>query len=236
MMQLLDWPARFEAIRRDFGFDRASDEASAAELGRSLSEPGFAPDRVWAEVGERLRGRRVLVVGAADRARADVEASDPRDPLIAADGATTAMVEAGRNAVAIVTDLDGDVEAQVQACREGSFVFLHAHGDNRALLRKELPAFRADRVAGTCQVEPPASMRNVGGFTDGDRAVHLALALGARHVSLLGFDFEHGPGRYSGAKDPVTKGRKLAWARRILGDLIATGAPVSFARPAGSRR
>jgi uncharacterized Rossmann fold enzyme len=60
-------------------------------------------------------------------------------------------------------------------------------------------------------------MENFGGFTDGDRAVCLVLALGVhRHnISLVGFSTTS-IGEWSGQTNPVRKLEKLEWMVKIL--------------------
>ena len=42
---------------------------------------------------------------------------------------------------------------------------------------------------GTTQAQPIGNLYNFGGFTDGDRALFLAVALGASQITLAGMDF-----------------------------------------------
>jgi hypothetical protein len=58
---------------------------------------------------------------------------------------------------------------------------------------------------------------NFGGFTDGDRAAYLADQVGARSITLTGFDFLHPTGKPGG--DQVTKAEKLKYAERLLENL-----------------
>lgn len=219
-------PTDYAAIRRDFGFEERADRAVAERLSARLLQRPFDPTEVVE--GMRLRGKTVYVLGAGAHAARDAT-SIPNDALLwAADGATSAALEAGRTPFAIVSDLDGKIPDEVEACTRGAVLFVHAHGDNGAAIDRWLGEFPPRRVAGTCQVDPvPEPLLNVGGFTDGDRAVHLALHFGAGEVRLIGFDFQK-PGPYSGRKDLFEKPRKLAWAKRILDALIASGAPVRF--------
>jgi 2-amino-4-hydroxy-6-hydroxymethyldihydropteridine diphosphokinase len=216
----------FAPIRSAFGYSEAADRAAAEDLAGRLSRRPFRSEELVE--GLRLRGRTVHVLGAADRARQDAERMPNTGEVWAADGATSAALLAGRTPTAIVTDLDGRVEDQVKAAHRGALVFVHAHGDNRPAIERWLAEFPPRQVAGTCQVEPVPPLLNPGGFTDGDRAVFLALALGAGEVRLYGFDYER-PGSFSGRKDLFTKPLKLAWARRLIDGLIADGAPVRFA-------
>ena len=133
--------------------------------------------------------------------------------IVAADGATSALRERGLVPDIIVTDLDGDVEDQVDGNANGSVVFVHAHGDNMPALERWVTEFPG-AVVGTCQCLPVGGVFNFGGFTDGDRAACILGELGVRDVVLAGFDLESPspkPGR-SGA----VKLRKLDWAGRIL--------------------
>ena len=114
----------------------------------------------------------------------------------------------------IVTDLDGDVEAQLNANDNGAVAVIHAHGDNVSEVREWVPKFKGP-VIGTTQAWPRKKIHNFGGFTDGDRAVFLALHFGARKVMLKGFDFD-APVVKNGA-DIDAKKKKLAYAKRLIG-------------------
>jgi uncharacterized Rossmann fold enzyme len=63
-------------------------------------------------------------------------------------------------------------------------------------------------------------MLNVGGFTDGDRAVCLASFLGADEdkFAFLGYSTKQ-VGEWSGLTDPAQKLRKLEWMAKILDNL-----------------
>ena len=60
-------------------------------------------------------------------------------------------------------------------------------------------------------------MHNFGGFTDGDRAVCLAINLGVpiKKISLLGFSTTE-IGEWSGQTNPERKMEKLDWMLKIL--------------------
>lgn len=205
-MQWSAWAPTYQRILDDFGYDRAADEAARDELATLL----VGRARVdLAALRAQLSGREVAVAGPHARPMPDA-------PLLATDAASWAFDKA----VAIVTDLDGDVAAQARANARGVPLFVHAHGDNRATLARVVPTLTG-RVQGTTQAEPADDIINVGGFTDGDRACCLAAHLGASGLLLVGFDWDAPvakPGR-----DPAMKRRKLAWARTIVGSL---GLPV----------
>ena len=93
--------------------------------------------------------------------------------------------------------------------KQGSIAFIHAHGDNIDLVREWVPKF-PPTIIGTCQTPPPSGLINYGGFTDGDRAAVLSLALGAKQCKLYGFDWN---------PSDSMKRRKLRWAEYIINTL-----------------
>ncbi|MEA3199833.1 MAG: 2-amino-4-hydroxy-6-hydroxymethyldihydropteridine diphosphokinase [Thermoplasmata archaeon] len=205
----MDWPAwrpTYEAILADFGFDRAADEAARDELDALLA------DRLrWDPPA--LRGEAVILGGAWDGRAV------PDGPLLVADP----RAPPPRQPTAVVTDLDGDISLQVALNAVGVPLVVHAHGDNRAALARHVPRLPGP-VMGTTQAEPRGRVRGFGGFSDGDRAACLAVALGATSLTLVGFDWTH-PAQKP-ARDAATKARKLAWARRVVEGL---GVPLRYA-------
>jgi uncharacterized Rossmann fold enzyme len=88
-----------------------------------------------------------------------------------------------------------------------AIMVIHAHGDNIDAIEAHVPSLST--VLGTTQARPLTNVFNIGGFTDGDRAVFLAKEYGARTVSAIGFDF-------SDSSVSPTKKRKLQWAKQLL--------------------
>lgn len=221
-MQWPDWAPTMAAIRSEFGYTEADDRAAALDLRARL--PAGAPP--WRDVGVDVRNRRNLVIAGAGPSLAQVPAGFFAGQVtVAADGATTRLRELGVVPHVVVTDLDGDPDDLAWAAAQGARLVVHAHGDNRAALAAVLPRL-GPLVHGTHQVEPTPDLdplRNVGGFTDGDRAVLLCEELGGRAATLVGFDFEQPPSPYSYRWDPRTKPAKLAWARRIVEGVHARG-------------
>ncbi|MCS7131557.1 MAG: DUF115 domain-containing protein, partial [Hadesarchaea archaeon] len=134
--------------------------------------------------------------------------------LIAADGATSAVIKYRRPDI-VVTDLDGEVEDQLRAWRLGSWLVVHAHGDNLERILNIAPKLK-ERVVGTTQVKPFGRLYNFGGFTDGDRAAFMAHELQASRIFLAGMDLGKRVGKYSGAKDLARKLVKLAICKELL--------------------
>lgn len=219
-MEYAEWAPEYARIRAAFGypFDR---EVRSAEALRGLL-PTAARREPLVRLGGRLRGREVIVVGFAPGAgpppvwRLPPRATTP--VLVVADGATQACLGAGLVPSVIVTDLDGPVPSEISANSRGALVLVHAHGDNLPALEAWVPQFPGE-LAGSWAGPPTPDLIDVGGFTDGDRAVFLAEHLGAERILLWGFDFDR-----IDEPDPRLRERKiqkLSFARAALHALAA---------------
>jgi hypothetical protein len=211
-MEFQFWERIYKEILEDFSFSRIRDEEAALLLSELLIDK--KGDMV--EAAHRLHGRAAAICGNAPSLAEDLKGLQERDlAFVAADGATAVLLSRGVVPDIVVTDLDGPFDAIQSANAMGSIIVVHAHGDNLDALQKYVPLL--NQVIGTSQCQPPEGLFNFGGFTDGDRCVFLARALGAASIRLLGFDFE----------DPsVTprKQKKLAWAKRLIE--LALAAPA----------
>ena len=205
-MELQRWEDIYKEILRDMGYDRSSDESSARLL-KTLTQMSDLIDDD--DVYDLMRGT-VTIIGPAEP---DLSGLDGKT-VIAAGSATEAVMKALVPDI-VVTDLDGDIQSQIEASDRGAITFIHAHGDNSDLIMRYAKEFRGPIVL-TTQATPDNVIRNYGGFTDGDRAVCIARHFGASEIELRGFDFEV-PTVKDGS-DPETKKRKLAWAKRIIMD------------------
>ena len=115
--------------------------------------------------------------------------------LVAADGATTALIEQKVAPDIVATDLDGKLDDILLANIRGANIIVHAHGDNIDKIATVTSFF--NNVLGTTQAQPVGNLYNFGGFTDGDRALFLAVALGASEIILAGMDFGDMVTKYS---------------------------------------
>ena len=209
-MEFTVWEGYYKQILKDFDFSRRWDEVAAVVLVEQLSRKRetIIEERMLARL---IEGKDVRVI-----ADSDVElkpAHIAKGMRIAADGATSKLKQMGVVPELVVTDLDGDVQDQVDANFSGALCMIHAHGDNIEELRTWTQRF-SGRLAGTTQARPFGLVYNFGGFTDGDRAALLARHFKARTITLVGFDFDN-PKQKEG-KDPEMKKRKLAWAKRLI--------------------
>ncbi len=169
-----------------------------------------------------LRGRRVCVAGSSEELL-NRRWHVPRGcVVVAADGATALLLEAGVVPDVVVTDLDGPWGALEEAARRGSLLVLYAHGDNVASVRRFTGLL--ERFAAQAQCMLPGSQALLlppTGFTDGDRAVGLVVLCGAEELSLIGMEFggRVAAGTKAWLRSSIEpwpeKRRKLAIAARI---------------------
>ena len=173
-----------------------------------------------------FRGRIVFVFGCGPSLESDLRRVKKSCLLsgvvvVAVDGAVKALLKHGVVPNVCVSDLDGDLRSLKTACRIGCVLVVHGHGDNIGRLRSVVPNL-SGKVLGTTQVKPTRKIKNFGGFTDGDRAVHLADHYKPKAVILLGMDFGNRIGKYSGRKNKKAKITKLNVGKKLLEQLAGT--------------
>lgn len=148
---------------------------------------------------------------------------------IAADGVTRLFRKNNLFPDVIVTDLDGIMEYRDEISSWPSYLVIHVHGDNEQLLSKFWDFIPFERTIFTTQTAELGQIFNFGGFTDGDRAISFALALGFTSILLVGFDLKVPPGKFSKAnkwtkKKLDLKMKKLKIAEEIL-EILKTKKP-----------
>ncbi|MBZ6496684.1 6-hydroxymethylpterin diphosphokinase MptE-like protein [Natrinema longum] len=204
-MEFDEWEPVYEAILDDFGYDRAGDERGR-DLLASLLEASFDPTEL--AIGPDTT---VAVAGAGPSLESDraLERARAAEFVVAASTAVDTLASHGIDADCMVTDLDKNPGTVERLTTDGVPVAIHGHGDNLDAIRTVVPNCDHAYVLPTTQTTPRGPVRNVGGFTDGDRAAFLADHLGAGHLSFVGWDFD------DPAVEP-TKACKLEWAERLL--------------------
>ncbi len=216
-MELTQWMEWYQLILEDFRFKRDDDERTARILNNILDDKGaLMPQDIHIK-------SRVIVFGAGPSLKPNLTILKTMNldefTLISADGATTALLEEDIIPDIIVTDLDGRINDIITANRQGAVMVVHAHGNNQEQVEKFTP--QLTKIMGTTQSKPLANVHNFGGFTDGDRCVFLAMALGAREIILSGMDFGKIVTHYSrpdqedGPADRI-KQKKLKWAKKLV--------------------
>jgi hypothetical protein len=199
-MKFSEWEPHYLEILNYFGFSREDDE-KAARLLATLATRDDLP-----ALAALTRGKEVTVCGNAPCLQRELHTI--RGVIFAADAAAEVLMGHGIRPDAIFTDLDGATDRLLDMNGAGTIVVVHAHGDNIPLLRHWVPRLGGPVVA-TTQGTPLPHVHNFGGFTDGDRAVFAAQALGAAGITIIGFDLDDPD------VDPLKRG-KLFWARKLL--------------------
>ena len=225
-----NWNKWYERILKDFNYNQGEDEKSAQVI-NSLIDKKYVVD---------IHGMdKCIIFGAGPSLKRHIQLIKNTFDItsyiiIAADGATTALLEEAIIPDIIVTDLDGKIDDIIQSNKSGSTLYVHAHGDNIDKIKKYLP--QLDKVIATTQTNPIGLVENYGGFTDGDRAIHIAVyALNMKKIILAGMDFGKYTTKYSRPDnknmieeaDDVKK-LKLSYAQRITGELIKNNPDVDF--------
>ena len=208
-MEWAEWRPLYLEILDDLGFDIRADMESAEKLSKLVVNKRI-PN--YSTIVEKL-GQHVSIAGAAASLEDDIGTLSAGDRIISAGSATARLMEMGVVPDIIVTDLDGDVDKEIEAIENGALAFIHAHGDNMAMIGQVVPGLTMPFVP-TIQCKPFGNVYNFGGFTDGDRAVLIASHFGVRNIRTIGWDLDH-PYPKEG-RDPGMKLRKLRWARDIL--------------------
>ncbi len=188
-------------VEESMGYSRRR-ELEAASM--AASRVGREPCRVLAALVESIEGARVCVLGPL--------AEDTPG------GCETVVVVDSLAAMGISGDVvvgDFDSVARAWPGSLGSIILAHLHGDNVERLLSE-SWIRGEGVVLTSQAFCVWPILGVGGFTDGDRAVVISLALGAREVEVHGFDFSRVACSWKTTCFPELKRRKLSLASRII--------------------
>jgi uncharacterized Rossmann fold enzyme len=222
------WLDEYAWIRDFLGIEESEDRRALGILQAHFAhKPCLLP-----ELRKRFSGRVAIVIGTSESVLADLERLhdlshlwEGKAFLVAADTATPLLLSRSMVPDIVVTDLDGPVEALVEASRAGSYLFVHGHGDNIGSLREVLPLL-GERVEPTTQVPvPQGHVHNFGGFTDGDRSAFVSVALGARAVVFIGMCLRCGVsllsavGKATDGNWTERKRKKLVVAERMLGRL-----------------
>ncbi|MDR0913203.1 MAG: DUF115 domain-containing protein [Methanobrevibacter sp.] len=200
------WEKFYEKILADFGFSRDDDNKSAVILNEILFKSNtYSFEGIQTFIDESTDNNTTFVIFGAGPSLKNhiIEFKEMENKTssfhefftIAADGATSALLEEDIVPDVVVTDLDGKMDDLLIANKKGSIFVIHAHGNNLDLINEYADKF--NKSIGTTQDKPFGKLYNFGGFTDGDRAVFLAVELGAHNILLCGMDFGKYVTKYS---------------------------------------
>jgi len=190
----------YHRICEDLGYPRQGDRLARDYLARRVRQAAAVPD---------FGSMTVAICGAGPSLSDELARLTEVDAIVTASTATDVVEEAGYSIDMMVTDLDKNPATAARLTTEGIPVAIHAHGDNLSLLQHWLGRCDLRWVIPTTQAGPIASVRNPGGFTDGDRAAYLADQGDAAKLEFIGWDlFDEGL--------EAEKRRKLRWAAVAL--------------------
>ncbi|MEM2856704.1 MAG: 6-hydroxymethylpterin diphosphokinase MptE-like protein [Candidatus Nitrosocaldaceae archaeon] len=210
VMELSEWLRWYDMIRSEFGYSIVDDHNAAQVLSSMLKRSEIETLR------RMIKNKDVVIFGSGPSLESFKDYHKFKDSIfIACDGACEALLANNIKPDVVVTDLDGDYESLIKASRLGAIMVVHAHSDNVKIMLNLVPKF--DKCIATTQVKPFDSVYNFGGFTDGDRAVFLADALGASKIILVAMDLGDEIGIYSRSSvKKEVKIKKMKIAKRLL--------------------
>lgn len=217
-------------VRNHFGWDYNDDLSSANKMSVLFSKKRPYGVEKWSIKARQtnknnlqktlVESGRVIIIGASVT-EAELSNSDLENCAIIASDGSVGAIAYHHNLACVVTDFDGNPHLDTVAKRGVLFV-AHAHGDNQQRWAKTLDKWNQfpsqPNLILTHQVnESINGMENYGGFTDGDRAVCLAIGLGVKseNITLIGFSTGQ-IGKWSGNTDIEQKLVKLEWMYRII--------------------
>jgi uncharacterized Rossmann fold enzyme len=168
---------------------------------------------------EGIRGREVCILGGS----ADLEDKVRRGMvddcrfIIAVDGAARLALEYGVKPSLIVGDADGGFAPIIALSEHGVPIVLHVHGDNYWSASLLVPRLRRFLLTVQCSPLPPYTWV-VPGFTDGERALGLALTCRASTIKAYGMNVNMPVGWWS---KPWLRGHVQPWGEKRLKLMIA---------------
>ena len=144
-MRHSEWEPIYQEILEDMGYDRADDEACVRILKAVTLNSDLITDD---EASERFSGT-ATVFGDAPCLESDISRLPPEGTLVSSGSAVARLLAIGIVPDVVVTDLDGNIDAQLEASSRGALTFIHAHGDNQDLVRMHAGRFRGPVVLTT---------------------------------------------------------------------------------------
>ena len=208
-MNFDQWFPLYFQITDSLGINRKMDYESSMILRKFIHNSD--------NILDAYRGRNAFIIGNGPNLKNAIKTISG-GYVIVADSAIETYSSLYGNPDIIVTDLDGNINSIIDSYNRGSIILVHAHGDNINAIEKYAKYF-SNGIA-TTQYIPMAHLYNYGGFSDGDRSAFLADYLGARHITLLGFDFKNVNIKpYYDNTAIIRKKIKLEWAKYLLGCL-----------------
>ncbi len=182
--------------------DPQTDISSVKFLDKGLNKQKMKA--AYRNLTEKISNHIVFIFGAGpslisslNRIQPILENHHKKITIIAVDGATKALQDHNMSIDIIVTDLDGSINSIIEEHTKGAIVVIHAHGNNQDKINQIVSILDDSNVIGTSQSFETPKVKNLGGFSDGDRAVYLSANFQGKMIVLFAFDFGVIIGKYS---------------------------------------
>jgi len=197
-MEWDDWKPIYYTIVDRLHLDPLQD-MKATELLTEILDP-IRPQPLLQSLERVIVGQSIVICGAGPSLNRHIQKlmDDKKTKnaiYIAADGAVSVLLENGCYCSIVVTDLDSNLKYLYEAKEQGALTIVQGHGDNISKIQEIVPSLGA--VLGSTQVKPTNRAFLWGGFTDGDRACHIAATYAPRELILAGMDFGDIVGKWS---------------------------------------
>lgn len=139
------------------------------------------------------------------------------DVIGAPEGGIPSIIMNGLKPLYVTGDLDVDMKLVDAMINLSHMILVHVHGDNIERISCYEGRLLGAKVIYTSQVPTHTCTLPIGGFTDGDRALIVAMLFEARRIKVLGYEFTKPILTHKSiALDPDVKKVKLKLARDII--------------------
>jgi len=147
-------------------------------------------EETWNKLKEIASNKENAIIIGPELSRVESYQSilSENNVLIGVDGASFAFfLNTGKMPDIVVSDLDGPLKMYSIIREMDKYIAIHPHGDNIYRLAHLNSLLQYTKTVVTTQTEDHSCIKNIGGFTDGDRAILLALTLGFDKISVCCF-------------------------------------------------
>lgn len=125
-MKFSEWENVYNSILMDMGYSQLDDDKSVDILKNIMRNSSLVSNNYI----KSIFGNVATIFGNALCLEEDLKRYQPEGTLIASGSSVKRVMNAGIMPDIVVTDLDGDIESQIEANSKGAIVLIHAHGNN----------------------------------------------------------------------------------------------------------
>ncbi|MGB9725149.1 MAG: 6-hydroxymethylpterin diphosphokinase MptE-like protein [Fervidicoccaceae archaeon] len=176
-----EWIRIFEWLKKELPLNFIADIDAVKLFSSSISLNMRALRRGY----ELIEKEEVLVLGAGPELEM-INSIEGKRVIVADRAAKHVMSIFRKTPDVLVTDLDGIEDIEISDLKKVPLIIAHLHGDNIEKAQRFLKNvnYQNQHIVYTTQISPSPPFFNLGGFTDGDRAVFVALFFGARNIKV----------------------------------------------------